>query len=123
MCLKSVDARSNFVSGKLNNPISVTTPRKRTRQTKQTRENTVPSPIESTAKLIDDIKRLQSERASLTAQLNEVQLELTTLREDNSREITSLKEMIVQLEKGGNTSNISDLIPSQRISSYINNQV
>ncbi|XP_053402690.1 kinesin-like protein KIFC3 [Mercenaria mercenaria] len=105
----------------------VTTPRKRTRQAKQTAQTTTitHSPVESTAKLIDDIKRLQSERSSVSAELNEVQIELTTLREESSREITALKDMIVQLEKGGNAgnSNISDKIPSQRNHSFRNNQL
>ncbi|XP_060596293.1 kinesin-like protein KIFC3 isoform X2 [Ruditapes philippinarum] len=104
----------------------VTTPRKRTRQTKQAAQATATSnsPVESTTKLIDDIKRLQTERSSLTAELNEVQLELTTFREESSREITALKDTIVQLEKGNNSSNNTDnKISSQRSHSFRNKQM
>ncbi|XP_060552908.1 protein Daple-like, partial [Ruditapes philippinarum] len=104
----------------------VTTPRKRTRQTKQAAQatSTSNSPVESTTKLIDDIKRLQTERSSLTAELNEVQLELTTFREESSREITALKNTIVQLEKANNSSNNTDnKISSQRSHSFRNKQM
>lgn len=59
----------------------------------------------------------------MTSELNDVQLELTSLREESSREITALKDTIVQLEKGNNSSNNTDKSSSQRSHSFRNKQV
>lgn len=87
---------------------TVSTPRKRTRQTKNSSQPSH-SPLESVSKLIEDVRRLQEEKSFLTNQLNDVQLALDTLREDSSREVMGLKEVIVQYENGGGAS---DRVPN-----------
>lgn len=57
----------------------------RKRNTRQTRQ----TPSENIAKLVDDVKRLQAEKAALSSQLNEVQLELTIMREDQAKQAES----------------------------------
>ncbi|KAH3772055.1 hypothetical protein DPMN_173387 [Dreissena polymorpha] len=95
--------------------VSVSTPRSK-RATRSAR-NAAPDPAptaqasEHLSKLVDDVRRLQSQNGSLMSQLNDVQIELTNVREEHSREIDTLQDSV---EKTRSLTNGSDLKKSSQ---------
>lgn len=66
----------------------MSTPRKRTRQTKNappTPSVTPQPPSESVSALVETIKHLQEEKLALTSQLDDVHIQLNALRDRDSR--------------------------------------
>ena len=95
---------------------TVSTTRKRsTRQTRQT-------PSENIAKLVAEVRCLQTEKASLTSHLNEVQLELTNVREDYAKSSESLKEVLENGEMSNHNTQCDSQASSQK-NSHENNKV
>ncbi|KAL4234031.1 microtubule motor [Mactra antiquata] len=100
----------------------ICTPRGKTRNTRTQRKQDVIETRENNSKLVEEIRRLQSDRVSLQTQLNNVQLELITLKQDTTEQVNALKETIVQLEKNNIDNIANNESNSQRNHTFINNK-